>query len=80
MTHMYMEYNAVIHTLMWKGTRKTTPGFRLVEKYALVVGGAATHRDNLSAMVMLKDNHVWRLVTLLLVTKGYTFVMSLSLL
>ena len=41
------------------GTRKTTPGFRLIEKYALVVGGAATHRDNLSAMVMLKDNHIW---------------------
>jgi len=44
---------------MIAGTRKTTPGFRLVEKYALLVGGAATHRDNLSAMVMLKDNHVW---------------------
>ena len=46
----------------WKGsvagTRKTTPGFRLVEKYALVVGGAATHRQDLSQMVMLKDNHV----------------------
>ena len=26
------------------GTRKTTPGFRIVEKYALLVGGAATHR------------------------------------
>ena len=31
----------------------------MIEKYALVVGGAATHRDNLSAMVMLKDNHIW---------------------
>lgn len=41
------------------GTRKTTPGFRLVEKYALVVGGISTHRMNLSSMVMLKDNHVW---------------------
>ncbi|KAM3570565.1 hypothetical protein VYU27_007375 [Nannochloropsis oceanica] len=41
------------------GTRKTTPGFRLVEKYALLVGGAATHRHDLSQMVMLKDNHVW---------------------
>eukprot|EP00577_Skeletonema_sp_RCC1716_P019391 CAMPEP_0113393830 /NCGR_PEP_ID=MMETSP0013_2-20120614/12141_1 /TAXON_ID=2843 ORGANISM="Skeletonema costatum, Strain 1716" /NCGR_SAMPLE_ID=MMETSP0013_2 /ASSEMBLY_ACC=CAM_ASM_000158 /LENGTH=331 /DNA_ID=CAMNT_0000277543 /DNA_START=74 /DNA_END=1069 /DNA_ORIENTATION=- /assembly_acc=CAM_ASM_000158 len=41
------------------GTRKTTPGFRLVEKYGLLVGGAATHRLDLSQMVMLKDNHVW---------------------
>ena len=48
--------------LNWKGwvagTRKTTPGFRLVEKYGLLVGGAATHRLDLSQMVMLKDNHV----------------------
>jgi len=47
----------------WKGriagTRKTTPGFRLVEKYALLVGGADTHRMDLSSMVMLKDNHIW---------------------
>jgi nicotinate-nucleotide pyrophosphorylase (carboxylating) len=47
----------------WKGevagTRKTTPGFRLVEKYGLLVGGASTHRLDLSQMVMLKDNHVW---------------------
>lgn len=41
------------------GTRKTTPGFKHVEKYALVVGGAATHRQDLSQMVMLKDNHIW---------------------
>uniref|UniRef100_UPI00358EF83E nicotinate-nucleotide pyrophosphorylase [carboxylating] n=1 Tax=Myxine glutinosa TaxID=7769 RepID=UPI00358EF83E len=41
------------------GTRKTTPGFRLVEKYALAVGGAGTHRHNLSDTVMLKDNHIW---------------------
>ncbi|CAG8442285.1 12077_t:CDS:2 [Cetraspora pellucida] len=41
------------------GTRKTTPGFRLVEKYGMLVGGADTHRMNLSSMVMLKDNHIW---------------------
>jgi len=41
------------------GTRKTTPGFRLVEKYAMTVGGVDTHRMNLSSMVMLKDNHIW---------------------
>ena len=47
----------------WKGyvagTRKTTPGFKMVEKYALLVGGASTHRMDLSQMVMLKDNHIW---------------------
>ncbi len=41
------------------GTRKTTPGFRLVEKYGMMVGGADTHRMDLSSMIMLKDNHVW---------------------
>lgn len=40
------------------GTRKTTPGFRMVEKYALLVGGADMHRYDLSSMVMLKDNHI----------------------
>jgi nicotinate-nucleotide pyrophosphorylase (carboxylating) len=41
------------------GTRKTTPGFRLVEKYAMLVGGVDPHRQDLSAMTMLKDNHIW---------------------
>lgn len=40
------------------GTRKTTPGFRLFEKYGLLVGGADTHRYDLSSCVMLKDNHI----------------------
>lgn len=41
------------------GTRKTTPGFRLVEKYGMLVGGVDAHRYDLSSMIMLKDNHVW---------------------
>lgn len=40
------------------GTRKTTPGLRQVEKYAMLVGGVDPHRYDLSSMVMLKDNHV----------------------
>ncbi|KAL8794016.1 MAG: hypothetical protein Q9195_003422 [Heterodermia aff. obscurata] len=40
------------------GTRKTTPGFRLVEKYGMLVGGVDPHRHDLSAMIMLKDNHI----------------------
>jgi len=41
------------------GTRKTTPGFRLVEKYGMLVGGIDPHRQDLSSMIMLKDNHIW---------------------
>ena len=40
------------------GTRKTTPGFRLVEKYGMLVGGVDAHRVDLSHMTMLKDNHI----------------------
>ena len=39
-------------------TRKTTPGFRMFEKYAVKVGGGCMHRFNLSDCVMLKDNHI----------------------
>ena len=41
------------------GTRKTTPGFRLVEKYSLIIGGVSMHRNDLSHIIMLKDNHVY---------------------
>ncbi|ODV60356.1 nicotinate-nucleotide diphosphorylase (carboxylating) [Ascoidea rubescens DSM 1968] len=41
------------------GTRKTTPGLRLLEKYSMLVGGCDTHRYDLSSMIMLKDNHIW---------------------
>jgi nicotinate-nucleotide pyrophosphorylase (carboxylating) len=39
-------------------TRKTTPGMRFLEKYAVKTGGGTNHRMNLSDMVMLKDNHI----------------------
>ena len=39
-------------------TRKTTPGLRILEKYAVKVGGGCNHRFNLSDGVLLKDNHV----------------------
>lgn len=39
-------------------TRKTTPGLRLVEKYATQVGGAINHRMGLDDAVMIKDNHI----------------------
>ena len=40
-------------------TRKTTPGFRLFEKYSVRVGCHYLHRFNLSDSVMLKDNHIY---------------------
>ncbi len=46
----------------WTGrvamTRKTTPGFRPVQKYGVIVGGMDPHRYALSGMCMLKDNHI----------------------
>ena len=52
---------------MWKNkkkkltildTRKTTPGLRKFEKYAVSIGGAKNHRLDLSESYMLKDNHL----------------------
>lgn len=39
-------------------TRKTTPNFRMMEKWAVMIGGGTNHRFGLFDMIMLKDNHV----------------------
>jgi nicotinate-nucleotide pyrophosphorylase (carboxylating) len=39
-------------------TRKTTPNFRLIEKWAVLIGGGQNHRIGLFDMIMLKDNHI----------------------
>ena len=39
-------------------TRKTTPGLRVLEKYAVRVGGGTNHRFNLADGVLIKDNHI----------------------
>lgn len=39
-------------------TRKTTPGMRLFEKYAVKIGGASNHRFNLTDGILIKDNHI----------------------
>ncbi|WP_083461489.1 carboxylating nicotinate-nucleotide diphosphorylase [Cellulosilyticum ruminicola] len=39
-------------------TRKTTPGMRLFEKYAVKVGGGTNHRYNLTDGILIKDNHI----------------------
>ncbi|MFZ7120195.1 MAG: carboxylating nicotinate-nucleotide diphosphorylase [Eubacteriaceae bacterium] len=39
-------------------TRKTTPGLRILEKYAVKIGGGSNHRFNLSDGILIKDNHI----------------------
>lgn len=39
-------------------TRKTTPGLRFLDKYAVKIGGGSNHRFGLYDMIMLKDNHI----------------------
>ena len=39
-------------------TRKTTPGLRMFEKYAVRVGGGSNHRFNLTDGILIKDNHI----------------------
>ena len=39
-------------------TRKTTPGLRALEKYAVRAGGGANHRSDLASGILIKDNHV----------------------
>lgn len=39
-------------------TRKTTPGLRILEKYAVLQGGGRNHRFNLADAVLIKDNHI----------------------
>jgi nicotinate-nucleotide pyrophosphorylase (carboxylating) len=39
-------------------TRKTTPGLRALERYAVRVGGGRNHRDDLGSAVLIKDNHI----------------------
>lgn len=39
-------------------TRKTTPGLRIFEKYAVLVGGGVNHRFGLNEAVLIKDNHI----------------------
>ncbi|MBA4387815.1 MAG: nicotinate-nucleotide diphosphorylase (carboxylating) [Verrucomicrobia bacterium] len=43
-------------------TRKTTPGLRLIEKYAVLCGGGTNHRMGLHDMILIKDNHraLWK--------------------
>lgn len=57
LTRLFVEkiigYNAKV-----VDTRKTTPGLRMLEKYAVRVGGGTNHRFSLSDGVLIKDNHI----------------------
>jgi nicotinate-nucleotide pyrophosphorylase (carboxylating) len=39
-------------------TRKTVPGLRLLDKWAVLIGGGCNHRMGLFDMIMIKDNHI----------------------
>ncbi len=57
LTSKYVAELKGLHTQILD-TRKTTPGMRLLEKYAVKVGGGANHRIGLYDMILIKDNHV----------------------
>ncbi len=55
LTHKYVKKAAPVKIL---DTRKTTPGLRVFEKYAVACGGALNHRFGLYDQVLIKDNHI----------------------
>jgi nicotinate-nucleotide pyrophosphorylase (carboxylating) len=57
LTHRFVERLEGTGTVVLD-TRKTTPGLRFLEKYAVLVGGGANHRFGLFDMYLVKDNHV----------------------
>jgi nicotinate-nucleotide pyrophosphorylase (carboxylating) len=56
-TRQYVDVIAGTHARILD-TRKTIPGWRLLDKYATGIGGAVNHRIGLYDMVMIKDNHI----------------------
>jgi nicotinate-nucleotide pyrophosphorylase (carboxylating) len=58
-THVRRYVDAVSGTpVRLLDTRKTTPGWRILEKYAVRIGGASNHRMGLYDGVLIKDNHI----------------------
>lgn len=58
MSREYVQAAAQGGTARVVDTRKTTPGLRAIERYAVRVGGAHNHRNTLEDGVLLKDNHI----------------------
>jgi nicotinate-nucleotide pyrophosphorylase (carboxylating) len=57
LTHMFVEQLAGTKAKI-RDTRKTTPGLRLLEKYAVAMGGGTNHRMGLYDAILLKENHI----------------------
>lgn len=57
MTRKYQDELNGLHTKVLD-TRKTTPGMRMLEKEAVVLGGGTNHRIGLFDMILIKDNHI----------------------
>ncbi len=58
-THVHTYVNAVMgQQVQLLDTRKTTPGWRALEKYAVRIGGGTNHRMGLYDAVLIKDNHI----------------------
>jgi nicotinate-nucleotide pyrophosphorylase (carboxylating) len=57
-TRVYVDAVPVGSSTRIIDTRKTTPGLRLLERYAVRAGGGKNHRDNLGSAVLIKDNHI----------------------
>ena len=58
LTHRYVAALPAGSTARVTDTRKTTPGLRALERYAVRVGGGHNHRDDLGSAVLIKDNHI----------------------
>ena len=58
MTHDFVRAIPVGSQARITDTRKTTPGLRVLERYAVRVGGGKNHRDDLGSAVLIKDNHI----------------------
>lgn len=55
LTRTYVEQAGRVRVL---DTRKTTPGWRVLEKYAVALGGGSNHRMSLGDQILVKDNHI----------------------
>jgi nicotinate-nucleotide pyrophosphorylase (carboxylating) len=61
------------------GTRKTLPGLRKYQKYAIICGGGDPHRMNLESMIMLKENHISQFESVTDAIRSYKSKVSFSL-
>lgn len=58
LTRRFVDAVPAASSLRVVDTRKTTPGLRLLERYAVRMGGGHNHRDCLGSAVLIKDNHI----------------------